>query len=75
VVGAKLKTFRTMLTDQNCIHEGIKSRLNSGNACYNAVRNLSSSLLLSKNAKIKIYETIILRVVLYRCETWSLTLR
>ena len=32
-------------------------------------------LLLSKNLKIKIYRTIILPVVLYRCETWSLTLR
>jgi len=32
-------------------------------------------LLLSKNLKIKIYRTIILPIVLYGCETWSLTLR
>jgi hypothetical protein len=31
--------------------------------------------LLSKNLKITIHETIILPVVLYGCETWSLTLR
>jgi hypothetical protein len=31
--------------------------------------------LLYKNIKIRIYKTIILPVVLYRCETWSLTLR
>ena len=31
--------------------------------------------LLSKNLKIKIYRTIIPPVVLYGCETWSLTLR
>jgi hypothetical protein len=31
--------------------------------------------LSSKNIKIKIYRTIILTVVLYGCETWSLTLR
>jgi hypothetical protein len=31
--------------------------------------------LLSKNVKIKIYKTIILPVVLYGCEIWSLTLR
>jgi hypothetical protein len=31
--------------------------------------------LLTKNIKIKIYRTIILLVVLYECETWSLTLR
>jgi len=31
--------------------------------------------VLSKNLKIKIYRTIILPVVLYGCETWSLILR
>jgi hypothetical protein len=31
--------------------------------------------LLPENIKIKIYRTIILPVVLYGCETWSLTLR
>jgi hypothetical protein len=31
--------------------------------------------LLSKNVKIRIYKTINLPVVLYGCETWSLTLR
>jgi hypothetical protein len=30
---------------------------------------------LSRNVKVKIYKTIILPVVLYGCETWSLTLR
>ena len=39
------------------------------------MQNLLSSSLLSKNLKIKIYRTIILPVVLYGCETWSLTLR
>jgi hypothetical protein len=32
------------------------------------------SRLISKNLKIKIYKTVILPVVLYGCETWSLTL-
>jgi hypothetical protein len=30
---------------------------------------------LSRNVKVKIYKTIILPVVLYGCETWSVTLR
>ena len=63
------------LTDQYSIAEEIKNRLRSGNACYHSVQNLLSSRLLSKNLKIKIYRTIILPVVLYGCETWSLTLR
>jgi hypothetical protein len=33
-----------------------------------------SSRLLSRHVKVKIYKTIILPVVLYGCETWSLTL-
>ena len=36
---------------------------------------IECSSLLSKKLKIKIYRTIILPVVLYGCETWSLTLR
>ena len=39
------------------------------------MQNLLSSSFLSKTLKIKIYRTIILPVVLYGCETWSLTLR
>jgi hypothetical protein len=39
------------------------------------VKDLLSSSLLSKNLRIKIYRTIILPVVFYGCETWSLTLR
>jgi hypothetical protein len=39
------------------------------------VRDLLSSSLLSKNTKIKIYRTINLFVLLYGCESWSLTLR
>jgi hypothetical protein len=38
------------------------------------VQNILFSRLLSKNIKIKIYRAIILPVVLYGCETWSLTL-
>ena len=39
------------------------------------MNKLLSSSFLSKNIKIKIHRTIILPVVLYWCETWSLTLK
>ena len=71
----EFKYLGTTLTNKNYIQEKIKSRLKLGNACYYSVQNLLSSSLLSKKLKIKIYRTIILPVVLYGCETWSLTLR
>ncbi|KAJ4434504.1 hypothetical protein ANN_23066 [Periplaneta americana] len=46
-----------------------------GNACYYSVEKLLSSSLLSKNLKVRIYKTVILPVLLYGCETWTLTLR
>ena len=46
-----------------------------GNAYYYSLEKILSSHLLSKKLKGKTYETIILPVVLYGCETWSLTLR
>jgi hypothetical protein len=64
-----------IVTNQNLIQDEIKRSLNSDNACYHSVQNLPSSRLLSKNLKIRIYKTIILPVLLYGCETWSLTLR
>ena len=65
----------TTLKYQNSIQEESKSRLKSRNVCYNSVQNLFPSHLLSKNLKTNIYRTIILSVVLYGCETWSLILR
>jgi len=70
-----LKYLGTTLTNQNSIAEETVSKLRLGNACYYSVQSLFTSRLLSKNLKIKIYRTIILPIVLYGCETWSLTLR
>jgi hypothetical protein len=70
----KFKYLGTALRNQNDIRDEIKSRLNSGNACFYSVQNILSSRLISKNLKIKIYKTVILPVVLYGCETWSITL-
>ena len=71
----EFKYLGTTLTNKDSIQEETKSRLKVGNACYYSVQNLFSSSLLSKKLKIKVYRTIILPVVLYECETWSLTLR
>jgi hypothetical protein len=59
---SQLKYLGTTVTNQTLIQE-------------DSVQNLLSSCLLSKNVKVRIYITIIFPVVLYGCETWSLTLR
>jgi hypothetical protein len=72
---SQFKYLGTTVTIQNLIEEEIKRRLSSVNACYHSVQSLLPSRLLSKNLKMRIYKTIILPVILYGCETWSLTLR
>jgi hypothetical protein len=72
---ALFKCMGMTVTNQNLIQEEIKRILSSGNACYHSVQNLLCSHLMFKNIKSRIFKTIILTVVLYRCETWSLTLR
>jgi len=64
----------TDLTSQKTILEEIKSRLKSGNACYHSVQNFFALQFAAKNIKIKVYRTIILPVV-FRCDTWCLTLK
>ena len=70
----RVPIFGNNLKESFSAQEKIKSSLKSWNVCYQSVKNLLSSSLLSKNIKIKIYRTIILRFVLYGCETWPLTL-
>jgi hypothetical protein len=72
---SQIKYFGTTVTNQNLILEELKRRLSSGNACYQSVQSLLSSCLLSKNLIMRICMNIILPVILYGCETWSLTLR
>jgi hypothetical protein len=66
IVGLKLSPFPTLT---------LKSSKIILVWCFVSVQNLLSSRLLSKNLKIRIYKNIILPVVLYGCETWSLTLK
>ncbi|KAJ4452079.1 hypothetical protein ANN_03595 [Periplaneta americana] len=70
----KFKYLGATVTNINDTREEIKHRINMGNACYYSVEKILSSSLLSRNLKVRIYKTVILPVVLYGCETWTLTL-
>jgi hypothetical protein len=72
---SQFKYLGMTVTDQNLTLEKIKRRLDSGNACYHLVLYLLSFRLLSKNVKVRMYKTIILPLVLYGCEMWSVILR
>ena len=71
----QFKYLGTILTNQNSFQKEIKSRLKLGNACCHPLQNLLSSRLLPKNFKNTMHRSIILPVVVYGCEIWSLTLR
>ena len=75
ILSVVLYIIEVYLTKQNSIQEEIQYRLKVKDSCYYSVQTLLSSWLLSMNLKIKIFKTIILPVVVYGCETWSLTLR
>jgi hypothetical protein len=64
--------LETTVTNQNLIQEEIERGFNT---CYHSVRNLLSSRLLSRIEKLRIFEIVILPVVLYERKTLSLILR
>ncbi|KAJ4450607.1 hypothetical protein ANN_02033 [Periplaneta americana] len=72
--------YMIMSRDQNIVRNGT---IKFGDLSFEEVEKfkylgatkLLSSSLLSKNLKVRIYKTVILPVVLYGCETWTLTLR
>jgi hypothetical protein len=68
---ALLKYLGRTATNLNSIQEEIRG----GRIPVMLASMRRRTRLLSKNVKIRIYKTIILPVVLYGCETWSLTFR
>lgn len=54
------------------IKKEIQNRLQKGNKCMYKLRNVMNSKLLSRNAKIRIYKSVLRPVVLFGSETWTM---
>jgi hypothetical protein len=68
----KFEYLGMTLTNQKSMHEEIKNKLYSGNACYHLVQNLLYSCLLSETTRIIILQYF--ACFLYACKTWTVTL-
>jgi hypothetical protein len=65
------KYFGTQVNVHNIMKE-VNSRIKQGNINFYANKNLLGSKLLNRNAKMKLYKLVILPVVTYGSETWTM---
>lgn len=69
----RFKNLGAMLYADNNILEEIKIRILSGNRCMYALNKAFQSKNLLQEFKVLLYRTIINPIIMYRCETWTLT--
>ncbi|XP_061715485.1 uncharacterized protein LOC133523771 [Cydia pomonella] len=72
---AKFRYLGCTVTDTNTREEEIDIRVQNALRCSAALHKVLVSKLLSKNIKIRIYKTVIRPILMYGCETWTLTLK
>ena len=56
----------------NSIEEEIKERIVAGNRAHHVHKKLFTSKLISRNIKLRLYNTLIRPIVTYASETWVL---
>jgi hypothetical protein len=62
----------SFVNGNNSIEEEIKGRISLRNKAFYASQDLFKSKLLTKNFKLRMYQTLVGPVVTYSCETWVL---
>ncbi|XP_063530751.1 uncharacterized protein LOC134741787 [Cydia strobilella] len=72
---AKFRYLGYTVTDTNTREEKIDIRIQNALRCSAALHKVLVSKLLSKNTKLRIYKTVIRPILMYGCETWTLTLK
>lgn len=63
----------TIVTSDNSIKIEIESRIQKANKCYYSLLTVFKSKLISRNTKLQVYKSLIIPVLTYGSETWTLT--
>ena len=63
----------TSITNNNNVSDEIKRRLTLANRCYFGLNRQLSSRALSRRTKLTLYKTLIIPVLLYGAEAWTLS--
>lgn len=63
----------TSITNTNNVSSEIKRRITLANRCYYGLNRQLSSRALSRRTKLSLYKTLILPVLLYGAEAWTMT--
>lgn len=70
----EFKYLGTIINDQNKLRAEINTRIKSANKCFFALKKQFRSKFISRKTKLRVYKTLILPVLLYGSETWTLNL-
>ena len=71
----KVKEFKylgTIINDKNILRAEIGNRIKMANKCFFGLKRQLRSNLINRKTKLKLYKTLILPVLLYGSETWTL---
>ena len=74
-VVAKFVYLGGTVTQERGSDEDVKSRLGKARAAFSKLRNIWKSSQLKLKTKLKIFQSNVVAVLLYRCETWHMTKR
>ncbi|KAI5639582.1 reverse transcriptase (RNA-dependent DNA polymerase) domain-containing protein [Phthorimaea operculella] len=71
----KFKYLGCTVTDTNQREDEINIRIQNALRCSAALHKVLTSKLISRRTKVRIYKTVIRPILMYGCETWTLTLK
>ncbi|GFV71659.1 reverse transcriptase domain-containing protein [Trichonephila clavipes] len=70
----EFKYLGTIINDQNKLKAEINNRIKSANKCFFGLKKQLRSKFISGKTKLRLYKTLILPVLLYASESWTLNL-